>query len=61
MYDATCTLPHVSTVNPSVFNHLPGGGNILYMDGHVSFAKYPAAKNTVAWPLYEDSVAHASD
>jgi prepilin-type N-terminal cleavage/methylation domain-containing protein/prepilin-type processing-associated H-X9-DG protein len=26
------------------FNHVPGGGNALYMDGHVSFHKYPAAK-----------------
>lgn len=24
------------------FNHVPGGGNILYMDGHVEFVKYPA-------------------
>ena len=23
------------------FNHVPGGGNILYMDGHVEFMKYP--------------------
>ena len=23
------------------FNHLPGGANVLYMDGHVSFEKYP--------------------
>ncbi len=23
------------------FNHLPGGGNILYLDGHVEFVKYP--------------------
>ena len=23
------------------FNHLPGGGNILYMDGHVEFVRYP--------------------
>jgi len=23
------------------FNHVPGGMNILYMDGHVSFARYP--------------------
>ena len=23
------------------FNHLPGGCNVLYMDGHVEFAKYP--------------------
>jgi prepilin-type N-terminal cleavage/methylation domain-containing protein/prepilin-type processing-associated H-X9-DG protein len=24
-----------------VFNHIPGGCNILYMDGHVQFVKYP--------------------
>jgi prepilin-type N-terminal cleavage/methylation domain-containing protein/prepilin-type processing-associated H-X9-DG protein len=23
------------------FNHVPGGSNILYMDGHVEFIKYP--------------------
>jgi prepilin-type processing-associated H-X9-DG protein len=23
------------------FNHVPGGGNVLYMDGHVEFLKYP--------------------
>ena len=25
----------------SRFNHAPGGSNILYMDGHVEFIKYP--------------------
>ncbi len=24
------------------FNHIPGGGNILYLDGHVGFLRYPA-------------------
>lgn len=23
------------------YNHLPGGANVLYMDGHVEFVKYP--------------------
>jgi prepilin-type N-terminal cleavage/methylation domain-containing protein/prepilin-type processing-associated H-X9-DG protein len=23
------------------FNHLPGGGNVLYLDGHVAFIRYP--------------------
>lgn len=23
------------------FNHVPGGGNVLYMDGHVAFVRYP--------------------
>lgn len=29
-------------LDPNEFNHVPGGGNILYMDGHVEFVKYPA-------------------
>jgi prepilin-type processing-associated H-X9-DG protein len=24
------------------FNHIPGGSNVLYMDGHVEFHKYPS-------------------
>jgi prepilin-type N-terminal cleavage/methylation domain-containing protein/prepilin-type processing-associated H-X9-DG protein len=26
-----------------VFNHVPGGCNVLYMDGHVDFVRYPTA------------------
>ena len=29
------------------FNHVPGGSNVLYMDGHVEFSKYPSEK----WPV----------
>ena len=25
----------------SEFNHVPGGSNVLFMDGHVSFVKFP--------------------
>jgi len=25
-----------------IFNHIPGGCNVLYMDGHVEFIKYPS-------------------
>jgi prepilin-type N-terminal cleavage/methylation domain-containing protein/prepilin-type processing-associated H-X9-DG protein len=25
-----------------MFNHIPGGSNVLYMDGHVSFERYPS-------------------
>ena len=28
------------------FNHVPGGANVLYLDGHVSFIRYPGA-----WPI----------
>ena len=31
----------VSTV-PADFNHVPGGSNVLYMDGHVAFKQYPS-------------------
>ena len=40
------------TVAPDTarFNHVPGGGNALYMDGHVEFQKYPAhGTYTRAW------------
>jgi prepilin-type processing-associated H-X9-DG protein len=30
----------------SYFNHIPGGGNVLYMDGHVVFVRYPGE-----WPI----------
>jgi prepilin-type N-terminal cleavage/methylation domain-containing protein/prepilin-type processing-associated H-X9-DG protein len=27
--------------NLSRYNHIPGGGNVLYLDGHVEFLRYP--------------------
>jgi prepilin-type processing-associated H-X9-DG protein len=30
----------VSTI-ASNFNHIPGGGNILYLDGHTEFIRFP--------------------
>jgi len=32
-------------------NHLPGGSNVLYMDGHVEFKKYSPDES--AWPMNE--------
>jgi prepilin-type N-terminal cleavage/methylation domain-containing protein/prepilin-type processing-associated H-X9-DG protein len=31
-----------------MFNHIPGGANVLYLDGHVEFQKYPGGK----WPAH---------
>ena len=31
---------HVATM-AEAFNHVPGGSNVLYMDGHVEFLRYP--------------------
>jgi prepilin-type N-terminal cleavage/methylation domain-containing protein/prepilin-type processing-associated H-X9-DG protein len=34
-------------IDPKAFNHIPGGSNILYMDGHVSFVKYAERGNDI--------------
>ncbi|MCD6287776.1 MAG: DUF1559 domain-containing protein [Candidatus Hydrogenedentes bacterium] len=31
------------SLKTSEFNHIPGGCNVLFMDGHVQFMKYPGA------------------
>jgi prepilin-type processing-associated H-X9-DG protein len=31
-----------NTGGGTVFNHVPGGCNVLYMDGHAEFIKYPS-------------------
>lgn len=38
----------ISTVTSDTesFNHLPGGSNVLYLDGHVEFLRYPNV-----WPV----------
>ena len=36
--------------NGKNFNHIPGGCNVLYMDGHVEFSKYPSTYPvSVSW------------
>ena len=47
----------IDPVGSAQFNHVPGGANVLYMDGHVEFLRYPNKKfpvnggfaNTVFW------------
>ena len=34
--------------NIEYFNHLPGGCNVLYLDGHVEFQKYPDLEGPVS-------------
>ena len=36
------------SANASDFNHVPGGGNVLYLDGHVGFLRYPNEKAPVS-------------
>ncbi len=37
-----CLLFDGIETDPSDFNHVPGGANALYMDGHVEFINYPS-------------------
>ena len=37
---------NTNTSDNSAFNHLPGGANVLFMDGHVEFLRYPNV-----WPV----------
>jgi len=38
--------------NPGDFTHVPGGANVLFMDGHVEFVKYPGD----VWPVTRQAV-----
>ncbi len=35
------------STNLAAYNHVPGGANALYLDGHVEFLKYPSQKYPV--------------
>lgn len=39
MWDVVCE-------EPQHYNHIPGGSNVLYMDGHVEFQRWPGATST---------------
>ncbi|HPO12214.1 MAG TPA: DUF1559 domain-containing protein [Candidatus Hydrogenedentes bacterium] len=39
-----------ATAGGTVFNHVPGGCNVLYMDGHAAFIRYPGE-----YPVVNDS------
>jgi len=45
LYDAWATHETYGSENVGTarFNHVPGGSNVLFMDGHVEFARYPSA------------------
>jgi prepilin-type processing-associated H-X9-DG protein len=43
-----------NTVGVGAFNHIPGGSNILYMDGHVEFMRYPGEYPLVTIHVWHD-------
>jgi prepilin-type N-terminal cleavage/methylation domain-containing protein/prepilin-type processing-associated H-X9-DG protein len=64
MYDAYGNAIHLGgQLGSLIMNHIPGGGNVLYMDGHVEFVKwhekFPYARDNDIMPgrsflSYED-------
>jgi prepilin-type N-terminal cleavage/methylation domain-containing protein/prepilin-type processing-associated H-X9-DG protein len=47
-----------ATINPKKFNHVPGGSNFLFMDGHVEFGKYPQPDGSKFWPITQARYLH---
>ena len=44
----------LTSTEVSQYNHVPGGSNVLYMDGHVEFIKFPGKSPvslTAAWQM----------
>lgn len=39
-------MDHIAS-DPAFYNHVPGGSNVLFMDGHVSFIRYQPTGGTV--------------
>ncbi len=46
MWDTIWTPSHHDGIEFAYFSHVPGGGNVLFMDGHVEFIRYPGT-----WPV----------
>ena len=46
----------VVTTNASNFSHIPGGSNVLFMDGHVDYVRYPSEQ----FPVTEEFAVFAN-
>ena len=61
MYDSWAGNSASSGAGPlSLFNHLPDGCNVLYMDGHVEFAKYNGGTAPIEAPAKSPNSNNAS-
>lgn len=45
-----------TVVDKNEFNHLPGGSNVLFFDGHVEFMRYPGAAVKKTWLVSRGAV-----
>ena len=46
----------LGAISAEDFNHIPGGANILFMDGHVEFAKFPTEDGSKAFMISNAAV-----
>ncbi|HOJ33639.1 MAG TPA: DUF1559 domain-containing protein [Candidatus Hydrogenedentes bacterium] len=61
MHDLTKVHQGSSMQKQWQFNHIPGGANILFMDGHVEFARYPSGTwGNRLWPVCEAYVRYGN-
>lgn len=49
MYDSCHS--EAGELDPNEFNHIPGGSNALFFDGHVEFGRFPQPANSKFWIL----------
>lgn len=55
--DIPLMLDQISATNVRVMNHIPGGVNVLYMDGHAEFIRYPTrSPASVAFATFASTV-----
>jgi len=60
MWDTTQFNSNGSGVIVESFNHVPGGSNVLFMDGHVEFGRYPQPTGSKMIPLTTEAQTDAT-
>lgn len=55
--DIAIMLDQISASDARVMNHIPGGVNVLYMDGHCEFIRYPTrSPSSVAFATFASTI-----
>ena len=48
--------PGATWLGSTTFNHIPAGGNLLFLDGHVEWVRYPEPATSYRWPYTKEFV-----
>lgn len=56
MYDSCHS--EAGELDPNEFNHIPGGSNALFFDGHVEFGRFPQPATSKWWILSTDGATN---